>query len=165
MVTTCTTWFSVTKLCPLNRNAACFLYSTNWNFEYCLHEQEACGLEIREYGYRDPWRWPHGTLCPQKLALTLLTGGGCLVSIVHLWTQATEFWKGPLSGSKQFMMRKACSLQVASHKWHISVCVFWNRQKENSKDSSRSSLIWMCSHASFVFAVCSFLKMNPKGKP
>jgi hypothetical protein len=28
------------------------------------------GLESREYGRRDPFRWPRGTLCPQELALT-----------------------------------------------------------------------------------------------
>jgi hypothetical protein len=32
------------------------------------------GLEIREYGRRDPSRWPRGTLYPQKLALTSLLG-------------------------------------------------------------------------------------------
>jgi hypothetical protein len=49
------------------------------------------GLEIREYGRRDPSRWPRGTLYPQKLALTSPTSGGRTVGIVRLWTQATEF--------------------------------------------------------------------------
>jgi hypothetical protein len=49
------------------------------------------GLEIREYGHRDPSRWPRGTLYPQKLAPTSLTRGGCLVGIVRSQTQATEF--------------------------------------------------------------------------
>jgi hypothetical protein len=40
------------------------------------------GLESREYGHRDPLRWPRGTLYPQKLALTLPTSGGRSVSIV-----------------------------------------------------------------------------------
>jgi hypothetical protein len=31
------------------------------------------GLENREYSSKDPSRWPRGTLCPQKLALTLPT--------------------------------------------------------------------------------------------
>jgi hypothetical protein len=103
---------------PLNGNAASFLYSTNWNFEYCLHEQEACGLENREYSSRDPSCWPRGTLYLQKLALTSPTSGGRSVSTVHSRTQATEFGKGHPSGSKQFVIRKACNLQVASHKWH-----------------------------------------------
>jgi hypothetical protein len=40
------------------------------------------GLETREYGHRDTSRWPHGTLYPQKLALTSLTSGGRSVSMV-----------------------------------------------------------------------------------
>jgi hypothetical protein len=49
------------------------------------------GLESREYGRSDPWRWPRGTLFQQKLALTSPTSGGRSVCIVHSWTQATEF--------------------------------------------------------------------------
>jgi hypothetical protein len=45
----------------------------------------------REYGRRDPSRWPCGTFCPQKLALTSLTSGGRLVGIVRSRIQATEF--------------------------------------------------------------------------
>jgi hypothetical protein len=40
-------------------------------------------LEIREYGRRDPPRWPRGTLDPQKLALTSSTSGGRSVDIVR----------------------------------------------------------------------------------
>jgi hypothetical protein len=49
------------------------------------------GLENREYCHKDPSRWPRGTLCPQKLALTSSTGGGRSVGIVRSRTQATEF--------------------------------------------------------------------------
>jgi hypothetical protein len=49
------------------------------------------GLEIREYGRRDPSRWPRGTLYPQKFALTSLTSDGHSVGIVRSRTQATEF--------------------------------------------------------------------------
>jgi hypothetical protein len=42
------------------------------------------GLENREYGNRDPSRWPRGTLYPQKMALLS-------VSIVRSRTQTTEF--------------------------------------------------------------------------
>jgi hypothetical protein len=49
------------------------------------------GLESREYGRRDPSRWPHGTLYPQKLALTSSTSGGSSVGIVRSRNQATEF--------------------------------------------------------------------------
>jgi hypothetical protein len=49
------------------------------------------GLETQDYCRRDPSRWPHGTLYPQKLAVTLPTSSGRSVSIVPSWTQATEF--------------------------------------------------------------------------
>jgi hypothetical protein len=49
------------------------------------------GLQNRDYGRRDLSRWPHGTLYPQKLALTSPTSGGRSVSIVRSRTQRTEF--------------------------------------------------------------------------
>jgi hypothetical protein len=48
-------------------------------------------LENREYGRRDPSRWPRGTLYPQKSPLTSPTSGGRSVGIVRSRTQATEF--------------------------------------------------------------------------
>jgi hypothetical protein len=48
------------------------------------------GLEIREYGRRDPSRWPRGTLYPQKLTLSKPTSCGRSVGIVRSRTQATE---------------------------------------------------------------------------
>jgi hypothetical protein len=61
------------------------------------------GLESREYGRRDPSRWPRGTLNPQKLALTSWTSGGRLVGIVRSRTEeATEF--GCLDGRSEFLM-------------------------------------------------------------
>jgi hypothetical protein len=48
-------------------------------------------LEIREYGLKDPSRWPRGTLYPQTLALTSPISGGHSVGIVRSQTQATEF--------------------------------------------------------------------------
>jgi hypothetical protein len=57
-----------------------FLY-TEFNHSIMLNS----GLEIREYGRRDPSRWPHGTLYPQKLALASLTSGG------RSRTEAKEF--------------------------------------------------------------------------
>jgi hypothetical protein len=33
-------------------------------------------LESREYGHREPSRWPRDALYPQKLAVTLPTSGG-----------------------------------------------------------------------------------------
>jgi hypothetical protein len=49
------------------------------------------GLESREYGRRDPSRWPRDTLYPQKLALISPTSGGRSVGIVRSRTEATEF--------------------------------------------------------------------------
>jgi hypothetical protein len=48
-------------------------------------------LENREYGRKDPSRWPRGTLYPQKLAITSPTSGGRSVGIVRSRTQAMEF--------------------------------------------------------------------------
>jgi hypothetical protein len=48
-------------------------------------------LENREYGRRDPPRWPRGTLYPQKLALTSPINGGRSVGIVRSRTQTTDF--------------------------------------------------------------------------
>jgi hypothetical protein len=50
------------------------------------------GLEIREYGRRDPSRWSHGTLYLEKLARTSPTSGCPLVGIVRSRTLATEFF-------------------------------------------------------------------------
>jgi hypothetical protein len=47
------------------------------------------GIENREYGHRDPSRWPRGTLYPQKLALTSSTSGALSVGIVRWQTEAT----------------------------------------------------------------------------
>jgi hypothetical protein len=49
------------------------------------------GIEIREYGRRDPSRWSRGTLYPQKLTSTSPTNGGRSVRIVRSRTKATEF--------------------------------------------------------------------------
>jgi hypothetical protein len=49
-----------------------------------------CGLEIGEYGRRDPSRWPLDILYPQKLALSSSTSGDRLVDIFRSVTKATE---------------------------------------------------------------------------
>jgi hypothetical protein len=48
------------------------------------------GLENREYGRRNPLRWPRGSIYQQKLALTSPTTGGRSVGIVYSRTKATE---------------------------------------------------------------------------
>jgi hypothetical protein len=59
--------------------------------ELLERKSSGSGLEIREYGRRDPSRYPRGTLCPKKLALTSLTSGCRSIGIVRSRTQATEF--------------------------------------------------------------------------
>jgi hypothetical protein len=48
-------------------------------------------LDSREYGRRDPSRWPRAILHPQKLAVTSPTSGGRSVGIVRSQTHATKF--------------------------------------------------------------------------
>jgi hypothetical protein len=48
------------------------------------------GLDILEYGSRDPSYWPSDTVYPQKLTLTSPTNGCRSVGIVRSRTQATE---------------------------------------------------------------------------
>jgi hypothetical protein len=48
-------------------------------------------LENREYGRRDPSRWPRSTFYPHKLAITSPTSGGRSVGIVHSRAQTMEF--------------------------------------------------------------------------
>jgi hypothetical protein len=56
-----------------------------------LLERKSSGSDVeeREYGRRDPSRWLHGTLCPQKLVISSPTSGGLSAGIVRSRTQAT----------------------------------------------------------------------------
>jgi hypothetical protein len=72
----------------LERGPLSFMSTTG---EILERKSSGSGLEIREYGRKDPSRWPRGNLYPQKLALISPTSGGLFVSIVRSWTQATEF--------------------------------------------------------------------------
>jgi hypothetical protein len=51
--------------------------------ELVERKSSGSGLESREYGSRDPSRWPRGTLYPQKLTITSLTNSGGSVGIVR----------------------------------------------------------------------------------
>jgi hypothetical protein len=53
----------------------------NWGATW--KKKSGSGLENRDYGRRDPSRWPLDTLYPQNLALTSLTRGGRSVGIVR----------------------------------------------------------------------------------
>jgi hypothetical protein len=59
--------------------------------ELLERKSSGSGLEIREYGSRDPSRWPRGTFYPPNLALNSPSSGGSSVGIVPSRTQATEF--------------------------------------------------------------------------
>jgi hypothetical protein len=59
--------------------------------ELLERKSSGSGLESREYGRRDPSRWPRGTLYSQTLALTSPTSGGHSVRIVRSRTQTMEF--------------------------------------------------------------------------
>jgi hypothetical protein len=62
----------------------------NWGATW--YKSSGSCIESREYGRRDPSRWPRGTLYPQKLAITSPTSCGRSVGIVCSRTQATEFF-------------------------------------------------------------------------
>jgi hypothetical protein len=59
--------------------------------ELLERKSSGSGLENREYGHRDPSRWPRGIHYPQKLAITSPTSGGRSVGIVRSRTQTMEF--------------------------------------------------------------------------
>jgi hypothetical protein len=58
--------------------------------ELLERKSSGSGLENRDCSHRDLSWWPRVTLYPQKLALTSLTSGVCLVGIVHSRIKATE---------------------------------------------------------------------------
>jgi hypothetical protein len=51
----------------------------------------ASALENREYGRRDPSRWPRVTLYPQKLAVASPTSGGRSVGMVRWLVEISAF--------------------------------------------------------------------------
>jgi hypothetical protein len=72
-----------------NLSVSTQLREYNWGATW--KKSRGSGLENREYGRRDPSRWPRGSLYPQKSALISPTSFGRLVGIVRSRTQATEF--------------------------------------------------------------------------
>jgi hypothetical protein len=61
--------------------------------ELLNRKSSGSGLKIREYGLRDPSRWPRDTLYPQNLALTSPTRGSRSVIIINSRTKAKECFK------------------------------------------------------------------------
>jgi hypothetical protein len=113
------------------------------------------GLEIREYGNRDPSRWPRGTLYPQKLALTSSTSGGRSVGIVRSRTQITEF------SSRQHCLELAFTAAVSSYlgvscfKTSIALSKTW---KETYQCNDRSL---PCRGCNMVNKECRSLSVSP----
>jgi hypothetical protein len=86
-------------------------------------------LEIREYGRRDPSRWPRGTLYPQKPVLSSPTSGGCLVGIVRSRTQATEFFLCCITSKK-------AKLFISSKNYTLKIKRIRKLQTSSLQDSS-----------------------------
>jgi hypothetical protein len=82
------------------------------------------GLESREYGHRDPSRWPLGTLYPQKLALASPTSDCRSVGIVRSWTQATE------------LVIQGCRAQFNSAKQETNREYMWSKCRGKYRDLS-----------------------------
>jgi hypothetical protein len=59
--------------------------------ELLARESRGFDLENREYGLRNPSRWPRVSLYPQSMALFLPTSGSRSVGNIHSQAQATEF--------------------------------------------------------------------------
>jgi hypothetical protein len=59
-------------------------------FAFLVSMHLLTGLENREYGHRDPSRWPSDTLYLQMLVLASPTSGSGSVGIVRSRTEATE---------------------------------------------------------------------------
>jgi hypothetical protein len=87
-------WVRFPVLPDFQRNSESGTGSTQpreYNWGATWKKSSGSGLEIRDYGCRDPSRWPRGTLYPQKLALSSPTSGGHSVGIVRWRAQAKEF--------------------------------------------------------------------------
>jgi hypothetical protein len=104
------------------------------------------GLESREYGRKDPSRWPRGTLYPQKLALTPPTSGGRSVGMIRSGTQATEF-------VSVFICDLRFSLlwiweSVLSRMWH---CVVLETLRGFERTCNLHLIRWIPSYTTLLF--------------
>jgi hypothetical protein len=59
--------------------------------ELLERKRSGSGLEKRDYGRRDPLRWPHDTIYPQKLALTSPPKGGRSVGIIRCGLRSRSY--------------------------------------------------------------------------
>jgi hypothetical protein len=103
----------------------------NNNVTYIL----MASLEIREYGRRDPSRWPRGTLHQQKLALNSPTSGVRSVGMVCLQAQAAEFFYILIKKQRNFSKVKL---------WG------WGRMAHPNWMSLRLGLLWLIPNLALV---------------
>jgi hypothetical protein len=96
-------------------------------------------LENREYGSRDPSRWPRDTLYQQKLAITSPTSGGRSVGIVRSRTRTIEVF-----------FSKRCALPVPAARQNFSRRVTKGFRGKLPSVKSRSNQPALCTHSTWT---------------
>jgi hypothetical protein len=86
--------FKFTVICIVCQNvySCCIFYPCIKDIICLFIYLFICGLDNREYGYKDPSHWPFDTLYPQKLTLISPTSGGRSVGIGRSRAEDTEFF-------------------------------------------------------------------------
>jgi hypothetical protein len=125
-----------TKRCGLKgskdyQNPFSYKFSYESNFDLLL----LFGLENREYGRGDPLSWSHGTLYPQKLALTSLTSVGRSAQFAHGLRPRSLFFLFPDIGTvphfqRIFWLPLSCLCSVLwlwDSNIYLVFCVFTSR--------------------------------------
>jgi hypothetical protein len=92
----------------------------NWGATW--YKSSGSCLENREYGRRDPSRWPRGTLYPQTLAITSPTSGGRSVGIVRSRTQTMEFSFFYFSSAHVTSGQKATEVHLQGYERSVRKC-------------------------------------------
>jgi hypothetical protein len=141
------------------------------------------GLESREYGRRDPSRWPRGTLYPQTLALISSTSGGLSVGIVRTRTQTTEFSLvlvacdvvhikscqiayAPNSQQPSTSTRTAAlTTKKARNQYNLSAIVCSNQIWEHYITSLLTFLFFTAFRAVFDVLLCSVYTLHSRDMP
>jgi hypothetical protein len=83
--------------------------------ELLERKSSGSGLENRDYGRRNPLRWPHGTLYPRNLALTSSTCGDRSFDISLVFFP-TSSWSCSTWNGKQFWQIRNFSEYLSSYK-------------------------------------------------
>jgi hypothetical protein len=101
------------------------------NEELLERKSSGSGLENREYGCRDPSRWPRGTLYLLKLALTSLTGGGRKVGIVRSCTQVTWCFYA----RRDWVKPQAKLVTTENRTWDLKIRIMGNNSWRGEEES------------------------------